>query len=314
MSNLNVNIVVPGGTANGTGVDTDALQAAKTILVSGLTGGVVHIEGSDDNTNWFPIVDFSQSDIKFVSAVCGFIRARSSGVSGTVNCDVSAEGTTVVDVQPAMPVGNGTGAPSSIAGMGSLKTIAVTGAFQGQVTLEASLDSTNYAEVASFGSPGKKSMSFVASDVRVKVAGLTSGTPILTIAGAPAQAVVPEAVNAADATGLGIVMAITVPMVAGAAGTADDVAIYTADAPFAFRVLDTVLFISTLINPSTVTLRDAAAGAGNALSDALVSTTTGTKRNTALTALGSVALGGSLVLRRSDRGVAGTAVIYIQRT
>lgn len=100
---------------------------------------------------------------------------------------------------------------------------------------------------------------------------------------------------------------------AGAGGAPDDVAIYTADAPFEFEIVDVTLIVSTLVNPSTVTVRDTAGGAGAALSDALVSTTTGVKRNAAMTTTPTVLKGGTVVLRRSDSGVAGIALLHILR-
>lgn len=117
-----------------------------------------------------------------------------------------------------------------------------------------------------------------------------------------------------DGAGLGAAAVIRKAFVAGGGGAPDDVAIYTTNAPFGFRVLDVFVLIGTAIALSTVTLRDTAGGGGAALSDALDSATTGVKRNAALTATGTIALNGSLVLRRSDNGVAGEVVILIQKT
>lgn len=116
-----------------------------------------------------------------------------------------------------------------------------------------------------------------------------------------------------DADGLGSCQVIRKAFAAGAGGAPDDVTIYNANAPFLFRVVDVKVLISTNVGGATVTLRDAAAGAGNALSDALDAATTGTKRDAALTATGTVAEGGSLILRRSDSGVAGEIVVLIER-
>lgn len=99
----------------------------------------------------------------------------------------------------------------------------------------------------------------------------------------------------------------------GTSGTADDVAIYIANAPFKFRILDVKLIVSTNVSSATVTLRDTAGGAGAALSDALSVTTTGIKRDAALTVLSTVAAGGSLYVHRSDRSMVGEIVITIER-
>ena len=106
---------------------------------------------------------------------------------------------------------------------------------------------------------------------------------------------------------------IRVPFSAAAAGTADDVTIYNAAAPFGFRITDCHVKISTAIGGSTVQLRSASGGGGSALSSALSSAATGTARNND-TDSRSVSSGGSLFLRRSDRGVAGEITINCNRT
>lgn len=101
---------------------------------------------------------------------------------------------------------------------------------------------------------------------------------------------------------------------AGAGGSADDVVIYTASAPFPCVIVDVVAIVSTAVSGSTLTLRDTAAGAGTALSDALASATTGVKRNTTATTAPAVARNGSLIIRRSDSGIAGQVIVTVLRT
>lgn len=100
---------------------------------------------------------------------------------------------------------------------------------------------------------------------------------------------------------------------AGAGGAADDVVIYAANAPFAFDIIDVTAVVTTLVSGSNLQLRSAAAGAGSTLSDALTAATTGTKRNTTAAAIPAVAAGGSLIIRRSDSGIAGTVFATILR-
>ena len=57
-----------------------------------------------------------------------------------------------------------------------------------------------------------------------------------------------------------------------------------------------------------------AGGAGSALSDALSVNATGVIYNTTITGTGTVAAGGSLVLRRSDRACAGEIVVFLVKT
>ena len=110
----------------------------------------------------------------------------------------------------------------------------------------------------------------------------------------------------------GVPFLITQPLTAGVAGTADDVTIYSANAPFDFRIVDVWLLVSAAIGGSTVQLRSATGGGGSALSSALSSAATGTVRNND-TATRQVASGGSLFVRRSDRAVAGRILITALR-
>jgi hypothetical protein len=116
-----------------------------------------------------------------------------------------------------------------------------------------------------------------------------------------------------ETANIAVPFVIRVPFSAAAAGSADDVTIYNAAAPFSFRITDCHVKISTAIGGSTVTLRSASGGAGSALSSALSSAATGTARNNDSDSR-AVATNGSLFLRRSDRGVAGEITINCVRT
>jgi hypothetical protein len=310
-------IVVPTGTADGTGVDTDSLQGSRTIILGGLTEGageVVHIEASDDNTNWSPVVDFDANGVKIVDCASGFMRARSSSVSVAPSCSVAAEQTSILDVQMNMPVGNGTGSNENFNILGAAKTIKVMGDFEASVSLEISHDGTNFETIANFTSPGSIDINFVASVGRVRVTGYQSGAPEVSVAAAPLQSLSPEAVIAVTAQGFGFVNVVRTVFTAGAAGSADDVAILTGLPWSGAVVLDTILYVSTAVSGSTCTFRSAVGGLGIAYSDALNTAATGVKRSTALTSTPTVAGNGNIFLRRSDRGVAGTAVVYLLRT
>jgi len=166
------------------------------------------------------------------------------------------------------------------------------------------LPTTNQkAALAGTGTPGAGDVYVSNSDAR------------MTNARVPTDASVTGAKLAVvDAAGLAALAVIRKAFVAAGPGAPDDVAIYTADAPFGFRVLDCFVLIATAIVATTVQLRDTAGGGGAALSDALSSAATGVVRNAALTATGTIALGGTLVLRRSDNGVAGEVIILIAKT
>ena len=115
-----------------------------------------------------------------------------------------------------------------------------------------------------------------------------------------------------DAAGLSGLSVIRGTVTAGGGGAARDNSIYTANAPFKFRVLDFFIIVTTNVSGKTVTLRTATAGGGTALSDALSATSAALVRNAAGTVTGTVASGGSLVLRDSDSGIAYEYTILIR--
>lgn len=312
MSNVFANLAVGAGAQAGTSVTTMAEE--KTIMVTGLTGGVMHIESSVDGTTWDPVVDFTSSGVQTVQLNCVSMRTRGSGVTGSANCDVSAELSTVRTVTPAIPAGDGTAAASACTTLGNEKTILVTGTFVGNVIIEASLDGTNYSEVAFFDAAGSLELEQVWSNVRVKRSGTVSGTPVVTIAASSVVEVGPPMSSPIDASGLGLTVSQYVNVPAGAGGAADDITVFNAAVPYGMRLLDTVFVCLTAVGGSTVTLRTAAAGAGSALSDALSTATTGYKRDTTLTAAPTVAAASSIFLRRSDSAIAGQLILTFMRT
>lgn len=106
----------------------------------------------------------------------------------------------------------------------------------------------------------------------------------------------------------------------GAAGTADDVTVWNANAPFAMRILDATLRVSTAVGASTAALRTASGGGGSvvlpdpAAATQTFSTATTGPHDDVATATATVASGGSLFLRRSDRSVVGELILTCIRT
>ena len=99
---------------------------------------------------------------------------------------------------------------------------------------------------------------------------------------------------------------------AGGGGVADDLIIWSGNAPFAFRILDTFILLATFVVASTMTLRSGTGGGGSALSSVLSSASTGRKRDTS-SSTATIAVNGTLVWRRSDNGVAGEAFVRLRR-
>lgn len=90
-------------------------------------------------------------------------------------------------------------------------------------------------------------------------------------------------------------------------GTADDVTIFASNAPQAFRIIDAFVVLSAAVGASTLQVRSDTAGGGSLLVGAMASATAGMNRaaGTTPTASATVAVDGSVYLRRSDRAVAG---------
>ncbi len=137
----------------------------------------------------------------------------------------------------------------------------------------------------------------------------------ITIASAPAAGTVTPTMLSVfgTPTNTGVPFMIYVSYAAAAAGTPDDVTIFSASAPFNFRILEAWAVTSTAILLSTVECRTATGGGGSALTTAMSTTVTGkTSDNSTVTT--TVAASGSVFIRRSDRGVAGELFIMAVRT
>jgi hypothetical protein len=129
-----------------------------------------------------------------------------------------------------------------------------------------------------------------------------------------AAAVTSVKLGIVESAGIGPKLVIRKTFTAGTPGSADDVVIYNANAPFAFRVLDSQLLLVTAVMSATAQLRDALAGSGNVVSGSFdTATAVGRVRDagTAITAAPLIALGGTLALRRSDIGIAGEVIVEI---
>ena len=129
----------------------------------------------------------------------------------------------------------------------------------------------------------------------------------------PTQDAVAAALHGTSALGLeGTGLDIIADFTAGTPGSAGDVFI-TDQLPFKFRILSVSLSVTTAIAGKTVTLRDAAAGAGTALSDAMSAATDGIVAWNLTTTRPTLAANSALYLRLSDMGLAGSVHIHLMR-
>lgn len=115
-----------------------------------------------------------------------------------------------------------------------------------------------------------------------------------------------------EISGIGPVVSIRATFAATGAG-ADDVIIFNADAPFAFRILKTLPVIETGVLLGTIELRDATGGGGAAVSSTFGATIA--SDDPAITANNgasqTVARDGTLVVRRSSGDIVGEVVILV---
>lgn len=117
-----------------------------------------------------------------------------------------------------------------------------------------------------------------------------------------------------DSVGRGITETIVHIFAAGAGGSADEITVYNANCPGAMRITNVRLFVGTAVGGSTVRLHNATGGGGGTeLSDAFDTASTGWK-NSATLSTKTVSNNGTLIIRRSDSGVAGEIVITVVRT
>ncbi len=137
----------------------------------------------------------------------------------------------------------------------------------------------------------------------------------ITIASAPAAGTVTPTMLSVfgTPTNTGVPFTIYVAFAAAAAGTPDDVTVFSGTAPFNFRILEAWAVTATAIGSSTIECRTATGGGGSALTTAMSTTVTG-KTSDNSTATTTVAASGSVFIRRSDRGVAGELILHCIRT
>lgn len=137
----------------------------------------------------------------------------------------------------------------------------------------------------------------------------------LTAGMVPSALITPAMVAVLASSVAGAVL-VYVSFAAGAGGSADDVTVFNANAPFAFRVLKTFPWVATGVGGATLEGRSASGGGGSALSSTYdaATPTESPAITSSITATTTVAANGSYFIRRSDSGVAGEWVILVAKT
>jgi len=174
--NTIVNLPVPSGDkSDGLAVNVSGLQGRKTIEISGAYAGSYWVFGSHDGNLFFPVANFdsgggSQTVRKTLDVAANFMKvhreASQSGVvtvnvaaRATVACATSGQGGTnnFFSLATLVPGTSGPQAPldlfTLVATTGlDVSSVACSGAFVGQISIEGSLDGTNFSPVGSFSS------------------------------------------------------------------------------------------------------------------------------------------------------------------
>jgi len=142
-------------------------------------------------------------------------------------------------------------------------------------------------------------------------------TDAVTTVKLAAASVTAAKIAVADSDGIGALLCLRKVLTAsGATGAADDVTIFSSNAPFKFRVVDAFCVTSTpAASMATGALRTASADGGTKLTADVAIDAAGVSRpaGTTPTATSTVAASGSLYFRRSDRAQVGELFVYIVR-
>lgn len=154
-----------------------------------------------------------------------------------------------------------------------------------------------------------------ASDAVLRESGSVVGFGTVAQAGL-ADSIISPAKLAVLASSVGSLFTIYASFAAGAGGAPDDVTVFNANAPFAFRILKTLPYVATPVAVSTLRAFSATGGGGTALSSLFAATlaTEDPAITTSITATATVAANGSYFIRRSDSGIAGEWVLLAVRT
>lgn len=207
------------------------------------------------------------------------------------------------------------------AGNDELEITVQRAALTGAISSSANANTTLFSGILDNGSSenDRTNLNFLST---TGVGGITlavaddAGNDELEITATTLDASISPAKTAVIASGIANTFAIYSSFVAGAGGSADDVTVYNANAPFAFRILKTHVYISTAVGASSIQARSASAGGGSALSSLFAAdvATESPVITTPITATTTVAANGSLFIRRSDSGIAGEFVFICLRT
>lgn len=277
------------------GSNTTRIDASEGWFISGsagTTGQVLTSNGSSSSPTW--------------SSSGGGHVIRDNGSAETQRAALNFVSSTSV-----------TAVCTDDAGNGETEATFQRAALSGAIVASANANATVFAGIRANGSAttDRTNINFISgSGVTVTATDDAGNDEIELTFSATAASVTPTTVAVfGTPTNTGVPFIIYVSFAASTPGTADDVTVFSGTAPFNFRILESWLVTSTAIVSSTVQAKTATGGLGSDLSTAMSSTVAG-KTSDNSTATSTVASGGSMFLRRSDRGVAGEFFAMCVRT
>lgn len=168
MSNLFVDLPVPAtpGTA-GAAVDVSTMGAVHSFVVEGPERGSVLIEGSQNGTDFSPIRTVNLvRDPAIMSVFGAFAYLRVKRLAGIGAITVAAGGEVVTGnvflADPiVVPVSRGSDGPIvDISTTPPIKTVTLTGSYQGAIVVLVSNDGSTFNPVAEFNTGGAQTISF----------------------------------------------------------------------------------------------------------------------------------------------------------
>ncbi len=298
------------------GNNTGSTASASDVAISGLAGAGMTATGSTLNVIGSTSITVNADDIQR-PALTGFAAASANSnattsaepiVTYSASANMSAERVTTSSTSVTVD--------TSVASQIEFRRAALTGA----IAATANSNATLFAGIRDNGSAenDRTNLNFLSTATASLTVTDDSGNDELEITvnvlGVPVSVVNPTHLAVfGTPTNAGVPFIVYVAYAAGGGGAADDVTVFSASAPFAFRILEAWQVTATAVALATVQARTATGGGGTALTTAMAATVTG-KTSDNSTATTTVAASGSVFLRRSDNGVAGEFIALCVRT
>lgn len=186
-SNIVFEIPIPNSGGISALFDTSTMACEKLCIVSGDGDGQIVIEGTHDDVNLFPLRIFDPGNVGFtqpvpirIEAIVKGMRIRRLRGSGPGTMTVSAVGNAVntFALLPT-PIGGGVGAAVPVGSSGNLKTVGVSGPFDGTISIEGASDLTHFGPFATFDAQNSdfRNIEGPLQRLRVKRIGGATGFP-----------------------------------------------------------------------------------------------------------------------------------------